>query len=112
MKILTKKSVLVCAHELGVVQIAASQHFVRVEGSLALVERDPEGKPIGGCPIVGVGVFPCTLTLKAQKGYSDFVYIEGKRVCLHSVQGLTNGTPPGTVKYKVSATRQSLVSIE
>jgi hypothetical protein len=47
-----------------------------------------------------------------KEGYSAFVTIDGKPVCLDSLQGLTDGTPPGTVKYKVNAPGQTLVTEE
>ena len=110
MKILTRRAVLNCDHVTGIVQMVASQSFVRIKGSPVLVKNDPENRPITGCPIVGPGVFPCLTTLKAQQGYSHFVRINGKRVCTNTIEGLTNGTPPGTVKYKVTSPGQTLVS--
>jgi hypothetical protein len=47
-----------------------------------------------------------------QRGYSEFVRIDGRPVCLESVTGFTDGTPPGVVKYKVNAPGQSLVEVE
>jgi len=110
MFILTQKAILVCAHEIGIVQIAALQDLVAVEGTNVLVERDPEGRPIVGCPMYGAGIKPCITTLPVQVGYSDLVRIEGRRVCLDTVEGLTDGTPPGTVKYKVRTPGQNFVS--
>jgi len=40
--------------------------------------------------------------LKVEVGYSDFISIDGKHVTLDSLSGLTDGTPPGIVKYKVN----------
>jgi hypothetical protein len=48
-------------------------------------------------------------TLKVRKGYSDWIRIDGKRVCLDSVIGLTDGTPPGAVDYFVRDPEQLLV---
>jgi hypothetical protein len=42
-------------------------------------------------------------------GYSDLIRINGKRVCLDTVTGLTDGTPPGLVKYKVNNAGQPSV---
>ncbi len=44
-----------------------------------------------------------------QQGYSEWLRIGGKRVCLDTVTGLTDGTPPGTVKYEVRDPGQRLV---
>ncbi len=110
MHFLTQDAVLVCAHELGIVGIVATQNLVTVARRSVLVETDPEQRPIAGCPNVGPAIKPCTSTLAVQAGYSDFIRIEGRRVCLDTVTGLTDGTPPGIVKYKVRSPGQDLVS--
>jgi len=109
MYLLTEDAVLVCAHELGIVGIAAAQHLVKVEDRRVLVEVDPEGRPIVGCPNIGPTIKPCTTTLRVQTGYSDLIRIDGRRACLDTVTGLTDGTPPGTVRYKVRSPGQTLV---
>jgi hypothetical protein len=109
MKFLTEDAVLVCKHELGKVDIDNSQDFVTIEGRTVLVDNDPEGKKIKGCPNIGVTIKPCQHTLKVEQGYSAFITIEGKKVCLDTVTGLTDGTPPGVVKYKVNKPGQELV---
>ena len=101
MKILTEQAVLVCDHQNGIVAIAASQDWVTIDGHAVLVDNDPEGRPIAGCPNTGAMIKPCTSTLKVKQGYSGFVQIGGKAVCLDTVTGLTDGTPPGVVDYKV-----------
>ena len=65
-----------------------------------LVERDPEGRPISGCPMYGPAIRPCKLTLKVDDGYSDLLRIGGPAVCLDTVDGLTDGTPPGVVELQ------------
>lgn len=107
---LTEDAVLVCTHELGVVGIAATQRLVTVEHRRILVETDPEQRPIVGCPNVGPTIKPCTNTLKVKIGYSDLIQIDGHRVCLDTVTGLTDGTPPGTVNYKVRSSGQNLAT--
>ncbi len=110
MYFLTQDAVLVCAHELGVVGIVATQNLVTIKRRRVLVETDPEQRPIAGCPNVGPTIKPCTNTLAVQAGYSDFIRIDGRRVCLDTVTGITDGTPPGTVKYKVRSPGQDLAS--
>jgi hypothetical protein len=110
MRVLTEDAVLVCTHELGIVGVVATQGLVTVAGRRVLVERDPEGKPIGGCPNVGPAIKPCTATLPVRAGYSGLLRVGGRRVCLDTVTGLTDGTPPGTVQYKVRSPGQALVS--
>lgn len=110
MMILTEDARLVCKHELGIVDIQATQRLVFVEGRRVLVAKNPEGRPIVGCPNVGATIKPCLKTLKVQHGYSSFLHIDGRPVCLSTVTGLTDGTPPGTVAYKVRTPGQAFVS--
>jgi len=110
MLILTEDAVIVCKHELGKVKIEATQHLVTVQGRSVLVETDPEGRPISHCPNLGPTIRPCQTTLKVKVGYSDLLRIEGRRVCLDTVKGLTDGTPPGIVEYKVRSAGQDFAS--
>lgn len=112
MKILTEDADLRCAHELGRVSIVASQGWVRIEGRKVLVAHDPVSRSIIGCPNYGPTIKPCTTTLAVQRGYSSLVYIDGRQLCLDSVTGITDGTPPGTVKYKVRDSGQRFVRQE
>ena len=106
---LTEDAVLVCKHENGRVHLAPAQGTVTIDGRRVLVENDPEKKPITGCPNVGAAIKPCTFTLAVSEGYSEFLRIGGRRVCLETVTGLTDGTPPGVVKYKVRRPGQDFV---
>jgi hypothetical protein len=110
MRWLTEEARLVCDHG-GRVKNDTTQDFVRIERERVLVEPNPEGRSINGCPNTNpvIGIRPCKQTLKVKEGYSAFVRIGGKRVCLDSVRGLTDGTPPGTVNYKVYAPGQHFV---
>ncbi len=109
-KVLTLSAHLQCEH-LGNVVNNASQSFVKIGGVNVLVERDPEGRTIQACPNIGATIKPCTLTLVAQAGYSSYVKIGGHRVCLDTVTGLTDGTPPGVVKYSVKSPGQAFVNV-
>ena len=106
---LTEDAVVVCKHENGKVGIAPIQKLVTIEGRRVLVENDPEGRPITGCPNVGATIKPCLHTLAVTEGYSDFLSIDGRRICLDTVTGLTDGTPPGVVKYIVRRPGQEFV---
>jgi hypothetical protein len=106
---LTEDAVVVCKHELGIVQLVPTQDLVFVEGRKVLVDDNPEGRPIKGCPNIGATIKPCLLTLKVDVGYSQWLRIAGQRVCLDSVSGLTDGTPPGVVEYKVRSAGQPFV---
>lgn len=109
MRILTDRAVLVCAHELGIVGITATQSWVTIDGRPVLVEDNPENRPIVGCPNVGPTIKPCLTTLVVKVGYSNLLRIGGHRICLDTVTGLTDGTPPGTVQYKVRSPGQEWV---
>lgn len=109
MLLLNEDAVLVCKHELGRVSIAATQSLVTIGGKRVLVEPNPERRGISFCPNYGITVKPCTLTLAVEQGYSSLLRIQGKRVCLDTVKGLTDGTPPGVVEYKVRSAGQEFV---
>jgi hypothetical protein len=109
MRMITEDAKLVCAHELGKVVNQPTQTLVRIDGRRVLVENNPEGRDIQACPNFGLTIKPCQKTLRVQTGYSDFIRIDGKRICLDTVKGLTDGTPPGTIIYKVNDPGQTLV---
>jgi hypothetical protein len=110
MRWLTQDARIVCKHEMGIVGIVATQPLVTIAGRRVLVESDPEGRPIAGCPNYGPTIKPCTTTLRVQVGYSNLLRISNRRVCLDTVTGLTDGTPPGTVKYEVRNPGQQWVT--
>jgi hypothetical protein len=110
MNYLTEDAALACRHQLGRVSIQGRQDLVTIGRRRVLVESDPEGRPISGCPMIGATIKPCTRTLTVTVGYSDLLRIEGRRVCLDTVTGLTDGTPPGTVEYDVRDAGQGFVS--
>jgi hypothetical protein len=109
MMILTENAQLFCKHGPGHVTNKPSQSFVTVEGARILVESDPVGRNISGCPSV-VPFKPCLVTLAVQKGYSDFIRIGDHRICLDTVTGFTDGTPPGVAMYVVRNPGQEFVS--
>jgi hypothetical protein len=108
--LITEDAHITCAHILGVVDLDPSQHLVTIQGRAVLVEPDPEGRPIHHCPNIGATIKPCTHTLKVKEGYSDLVRIQGRRACLETVTGLTDGTPPGAVTYGVRDPGQRFVT--
>lgn len=109
MKYLTEDADLVCAHR-GVVRVKPSQSLVRIDDRRVLVEKDPEGKDIDRCPNRGPQIKKCGKTLRVRIGYSTFMRIDGRRICIDNLSGLTNGTPPGVVKYLVRDPGQQLVA--
>lgn len=110
MKFLTEDAVIVCQHLLGRVSLAPTNQWVTINTRRVLVDNNPEGRSIAGCPNLGLGIKPCNLTLAVKSGYSDFIRVSGRRVCLDTVTGLTDGTPPGVVDYYVRAPGQAMVA--
>lgn len=112
MKLITENAVISCDHKTGIVMKKASQSVVYINGSKVLVGNDPGAKPIVGCTNVSPTIKPCTMTLGVERGTSDLVYIENHPVCLETVEGGTDGTPPGITRYKVRAPGQKFVETE
>lgn len=110
MKILNQLSIQTCDHGSGIVANAASQTWCRIDGAPILVGNDPAQKGIAGCPNMGPTIKPCTSTLNVEQGKSSFVKVGGKPVCLDTVVGGTDGTPPGATKYRVKFAGQIYVS--
>ncbi len=99
-----------CEHKLGRVGPVAPEDLVFVTGQPVLVDGDPRGRPIRGCPNIGIGIKPCTRTVDVRRGESGFVTIAGKPVVRADLAGLTDGTPQGAVKYRVEHPGQTLVT--
>jgi hypothetical protein len=110
MLLLTEDAILNCLHVTGLVGIDPSQGLVRINGRRILVDSDPEKRTIVGCPNYGPTIKPCTTTREVKTGYSDLLRIDGHRICLSTVSGLTDGTPPDTVLYQVRKPGQELVT--
>jgi hypothetical protein len=110
MLILTEDAFIGCADEPpGRVGLSPLQDWVTINGRKVLVETDLEGRPISNCPNIGIGIKPCTTTLRVEHGYSEFVRVDGHRMCLDTVIGKTDGTPPGVVTYYVRKPGQEFV---
>jgi hypothetical protein len=101
---------LVCRHQLGKVTNLPSQDLVTIDARRVLIEADPQGRPISGCPNYGPSIKPCTTTLRVEAGYSEWIRIDNRSLCLDSVTGFTDGTPPGIVRYIVDAPGQQWVT--
>lgn len=111
MLLLTVDAQLACEHAGRVVLNPPQQDWVSVQGRSVLVANDPEGCKLRGCPHANppAGIRPCLTTLAVRTGYSSFVFIDGRGVCLDTVEGLTDGTPPGQVPYSVRQPGQRFV---
>jgi len=109
MKLLTEDAVILCTHVLGRIANEPTQSLVRINGRRALVARNPEQKSISGGPNIRATIKPYQQTLPVIVGYSMFVKVDNARVCLDTVVGLTDGTPPGAVEYNVRRAGQTFV---
>ena len=109
MKLVTEDAVILCTHVLGRVANEPTQSLVRINGRRVLVKNNPENKSISGCPNIGATIKPCQNTLPVIVGYSTFVKVDKAEVCLDTVVGLTDGTPPGAVEYNVRRAGQTLL---
>ncbi len=106
--VLHRGALITCSHQIGLVGIIHTQPWVTIEGVEVLVEPDPEQRPIVGCPNFTVITKPCTLTLKAQRGYSNLITIDGRRVVRDDLKGLTDGQG-GVFSYECRNTRHTTV---
>jgi hypothetical protein len=111
MRVLTEDAVLVCKHQLGHLGVVPTQALVTIAGRRVLLAPDPEGRPIVGCPLT-MPFKPCLTSLRVQTGYSDFIRVLERALCLDTVSGFTDGTPPGTIRYEVRAPGQDFVRQE
>ena len=109
MQVMTEDAIVLCTHQLGNIGNQPSQSLVTINGRRVLVDNDPEQRNVRLCPNIGVTMKPCQNTLKVIAGYSTLAKIDGKKVCLDTVAGLTDGTPPGIVEYRVRYAGQQLV---
>ena len=107
---LTEDAILLCAHLTGRVANKPSQALVTINGRRVLVSADPEARAISNCSNAAPPLKPCLATLRVEKGYSELLSIDGKKICLGNVTGKTDGTPPGTVYYHVKTAGQELVT--
>lgn len=110
MRWLTRDATLICDHG-GRIKTEFTQTLVRIEQREVLVATNPEDREINACPSVNpiIGLRPCLKTLAVKQGYSSFIRIGGQPVCLETVRGLTDGSPPGIVNYKVVDPAQRLL---
>lgn len=108
--VLTEDALVVCAHELGKVALVPTQSWVTIESRRVLVQPDPEQKGIGGCPNIGPTIKSCQSTMGVRQGYSTWVRIDGRPLVLASLEGVTDGTPPGLVNYNVNDPGETFVS--
>jgi hypothetical protein len=104
---LTNECRIGCPHPPGTARPKAQQDWVTIAEVPMLIGEDPVGRSIVGCPMYGVGITPCSNTLRlfpagpVGRGQSVFVTIDGIAACLETVSGFTDGTPQGTYHYEI-----------
>jgi hypothetical protein len=108
---LTERATLHCDHH-GKLENDPSQNVMTIDDDRVLVARDPEGRKIHLCPNTTPSTKACTNSLVVEVGYSTFVSVDGAPVCLASIKGHTDGTPPGLYYYTVKDPGQDYVSVE
>jgi hypothetical protein len=112
-RFLVAGNLIACPHPPGTGSILSTQGLVFIEGHPIAVKPNPVGTPIAGCPNVAIPNVPCALTLTAEdRSFSRLVFVGGDAVCLDTAGGLTNGSPPGTAKYRVVRAGQDLVETD
>ena len=110
MLFLNEEAEIKCEHG-GELQLEPVQDLVRIDGRRVLIEPDPENIEINGCTNTNLtNIKPCTKTEEVRQGYSVFLQILGKPVCLDSVEGFTNGSPRRFQKYVVREPGQEWVN--
>ncbi|HEY1656493.1 MAG TPA: hypothetical protein VGF86_15430 [Candidatus Tumulicola sp.] len=108
---ITEDATLRCDHD-GKLENKPSQDLLTIEGKRVLVEPDPQDRHIHLCPNTNLSNKACGRSLVVEEGYSTFVSVEGAAVCLATVKGHTDGTPPGLVFYTVRVPGQDFVTVE
>ena len=111
MKAVTSEAMIRCGHD-GRIRNEPSQKWVTIETVPILVDHDPEGRKIIACPNFGPTMKPCAKTLVVKQGYSTWVMIDNRRIVLSHLDGLTDGTVPGTVHYQVRDPAQQFVEVD
>lgn len=107
---ITEQARLECEHH-AKLENNPSQDCLRIDGERVLVAKDPEGRRIHGCPNISPATRPCITSLLVTTGYSDLVAVDGHAVCLSTLEGLTDGTPPGATRYVVREPGQDWVQV-
>jgi hypothetical protein len=109
MFVLNEKASLSCNHP-GAVQNFPSQDWVTIEKQRMLVEPDTVKWEITGCPNEPPAMKPCKITETVESGYSTWIRVNGKRICLDTLTGFTDGIAHNLALYTVSQPGQAFVS--
>ncbi len=96
--VLTSSATVMCSHG-GRVTLIPRQVTVGIQGGMVMCEPDLMGAPIVGCAQPPTPTTkPCTAVVSTLPGSSNpRVLVAGRPVYLATVQGVTDGVPPGTL---------------
>jgi hypothetical protein len=95
--ILTANAVVTCIHG-GAVTLTPQQTTVTIDGGAVLCEGDLVRAVVVGCPQAGPGIKPCTAVIATlPTSVSPTVSVGGRAVHLETLDGETDGNPPGTL---------------
>jgi hypothetical protein len=96
--IVTSNAAIMCVHG-GQVMLIPKQVQVLIQGGSILCEGDLSGAPIVGCAQPpSPGTKPCTAVISTLPGSSaPTVTVGGRPVLLATLQGITDGVPPGAI---------------
>jgi hypothetical protein len=96
--LVTSNATIMCAHG-GRVTLIPRQMTVTIAGGAVLCEPDLVGAPIVGCGLSpSPSTKPCTTVASTLPGSSSpNVMVGGRPAYLATLQGITDGVPPGTI---------------
>ncbi len=99
--VLTAGGAIVCSHGAKVIPAPPPQAKLLIDGQPALVQPSlaPGTVVPGTCPNnnPSLGLKACT-TVTANAGMATKLVVDGKPVLLDTATGITDSTPPGTLK--------------
>jgi len=96
--IVTSNATITCAHG-GQVTLIPKQTQVVIQGAPVLCEPDLVGAPIVGCAQApSPSTKPCTAVVSTLPGSTALkVLVAGRPAYVATLQGITDGVPPGTL---------------
>ena len=96
--VLTSKASISCAHG-GRVAVRPGQQSVTIDGGAIMCDPDLTGATIAGCSVPSTTTSkPCMTVVSSLPGSSSQkVLVGGRPVLLSTLQGMTDGVPPGTL---------------
>ena len=96
--VVTSNATIMCVHG-GQVTLIPKQTQVMIQGGAVLCEGDLVGAPIVGCvQPLSPGTKLCTIVVSILLGSSSLkVLVAGRPAYVATLQGITDGVPPGTL---------------